>query len=153
MNERAVTICRGCVDLAGMPMTNDDPFIVIAGYRIVIAPPATKNFNSQNVRCWLDAIGVLSLDGEGEFSVFSFQFSVFRGMAKMIQLNTTHQFVMQLIAAPPTAIVTHYASCLATSPKVMQYVADDSKLGSSKLGDRALYRGLTTSLLAVIPRR
>ena len=73
MNERAVTICRGCVDLAGMLMTNDDPFIVIAGCRVVIAPPATKNFNSQNVRCWLDAIGVLSLDGEGEFSVFSFQ--------------------------------------------------------------------------------
>ena len=46
----------------------------------------------------------------------------------MIQLTTTNQFVIQLIAARLTAIVTHYASCLATSPKAMQYVADEMKL-------------------------
>ncbi len=75
MNERAVLTLRGCVDLAGMRMTNNDPFVVIAGYRVVIAPSAMKNFNSQNAQKWLDAIGVLSRDGGGQ--VFSFQFSVF----------------------------------------------------------------------------
>ena len=121
-----------------MPMTDNDSIVVIAWYHVVIAPSAMKNFNSQNARKWLDAIGVLSRDGGRQVFDISFQFPVFREMAKMIQLNTTNEFVMQLIATPLTAVVTHYASCLATSPKAMQYVADEMKLSPQQAASEQL---------------
>ncbi len=77
MHESAMITLRVCVDLAGVSMANNDSFVVIAGCRVVIAPSPIKNFNSQNAQKCLDAIGVLSLDGEDKFFLVSFQFSVF----------------------------------------------------------------------------
>ena len=50
----------------------------------------------------------------------------------MIQANPASQFVMQLIAAPFTAIVSHYASCLMTSERAWQFVSVELALSSEQ---------------------
>jgi len=42
----------------------------------------------------------------------------------MTQANPPNDFVMQLITAPLTAIVSHYASCLLTNAKAMAFLAE-----------------------------
>ena len=40
-------------------MTSNDPFVVIAGYRVVIDVWVTKNFNFENPQKRVDAVGIL----------------------------------------------------------------------------------------------